>query len=209
MAGCRFAVFFPVALAVASTMAQQPQPGAEDPAHNELRALRDGLLDAFEKKDIERMLTFLDPDVVVIVQSAEVIRGHDGVREFHKRMSEGDDRVVESLKSDFQVDELSTLYGDDMAISFGTMADHFKLRRGEEFDLNSRWTATAVRQDDRWLVASFHVSTNMFDNGVSNLYIKWSSIKSGVIAGLIGILVGALVSILWKRRPTRPAESGM
>jgi uncharacterized protein (TIGR02246 family) len=204
MAIHRFAVFIVASLAATTAIAQEAQPVAEDPAHNELRALRDELLDAFEKKDIERMLTFLAPDVVVVVQSAEVLRGHDAVREFHKRMSDGDDRVVESLKSDFQVDELSTLYGDDTAISYGTMADHFKLRRGEEFDLHSRWTATAVRQDDRWVVASFHVSTNMFDNGVSNLYIKWNSIKSGVIAGLIGILAGAVVSILWKRRSMRP-----
>jgi hypothetical protein len=88
------------------------------------------------------------------------------------------------------------------------MADHFKLRRGEQFDLHSRWTATAVRQDGRWLVASFHVSTNMFDNGVSNLYIKWNTIKSGAIAGLIGIVAGAVVSKLWNRRWAQP-ETGM
>jgi uncharacterized protein (TIGR02246 family) len=198
-------VFTVVALTASTVCAQETEPAAEDPAHNELRSLRDGLLDAFEKQDIERMLTFLAPDIVIVVQNAEVIRGHDGVRKFHQRMSQGEDRVVESLKSELKVDELSTLYGDDTAISFGTMDDHFKLRRGMEFDLHSRWTATAVRQDDRWQLASFHVSTNMFDNGVSNLYIKWSAITSGGVALVVGCVLGGAIAALWKRRGTRPA----
>jgi uncharacterized protein (TIGR02246 family) len=189
-----------VLLTAATAIAQESEPAAEDPAHNELRALRDGMLDAFEKQDIERMLTFLAPDVVIVVQNAEVIRGHDGVRDFHKRMSEGEDRAVESMTSDLKVDELSTLYGDDTAVSFGTMDDHFKLRRGMEFDLHSRWTATVVRQDGRWQLASFQVSTNMFDNGVSNLYRKWTAITSGGIALLAGLVVGAVISAWWKRR---------
>jgi hypothetical protein len=44
----------------------------------------------------------------------------------------------------------------------------------------------------------------MFDNGVSNLYIKWNTIKSGAIAGLIGIVAGAVVSKLWNRRWAQP-----
>jgi uncharacterized protein (TIGR02246 family) len=198
-----------VLFTAATVTGQEGEPAAEDPAHNELRELRDGMMDAFEKQDIERMLTFLAPDVVVVVQNAEVIRGHDGVRDFHKRMSEGEDRAVESMTSDLKVDELSTLYGDDTATSFGTMDDHFKLRRGMEFDLHSRWTATAVRQDGRWQLASFHVSTNMFDNGVSNLIKKWTTITSGGIALLAGLIVGAVVAAWWKRRPALSAESRM
>jgi uncharacterized protein (TIGR02246 family) len=196
-----------VLLAARSVPAQESQPAAEDPAHNELRALRDGMLDAFEKQDIDRMLTFMAPDVVIVVQNADVIRGHEGVRDFHKRMSEGEDRAVESMTSDLKVDELSMLYGDDTAISFGTMDDHFKLRRGMEFDLHSRWTATAVRQNERWQLASFHVSTNMFDNGVSNLYMKWTAMTSGGIALLAGLVVGAVISAWWKRRPAPPADT--
>jgi hypothetical protein len=87
------------------------------------------------------------------------------------------------------------------------MDDHFKLRRGMEFDLHSRWTATAVRQDGRWQLASFHVSTNMFDNGVSNLYMKWTAMTSGGVALLAGLVVGAVITAWWKRRPASPAET--
>jgi ketosteroid isomerase-like protein len=186
--------------------AQEAAPPAEDPAHNEIRAVRDGFLDAFEKKDIERMLSYLSENVVITVQNAEVLRGHDAVRGFHNRMSEGDERLVQELKTQFEVDELSILYGGDTAIAFGNMNDQFKLKRGMQFDLHSRWSATLVKPDNRWQVAAFHVSTNMFDNGVGNLLIKWAAIKAGAIALLGGLLGGVLGAGWWNRR-NRPSAA--
>jgi ketosteroid isomerase-like protein len=193
-----------VLLTAVSAAAQNSAPAAEDPAHNELRALRDGLVDAFEKKDIDRMLTFLAPNVVITVQNAEVIRGHKEVREFHHRMSEGNDSTVKSMTTKLKVDELSTLYGNNTATAFGSMSDHFQLRNGLEFDLLSRWTATLVKLDGKWQVAVFHVSTNMFDNGVGNQMIRWAAIKSGGISLGLGIIAGLIASVLW--RQTRKAQ---
>ena len=46
--------------------AQQDQETVtEDPVHDELRALRRGILDAYEAKDIDELLTYLQEDVVV------------------------------------------------------------------------------------------------------------------------------------------------
>jgi uncharacterized protein (TIGR02246 family) len=176
----------------------------ESPTHNELRALRDEALDAFLKKDIDRLLACLHPNVVATFQNGEVYRGRDGVREFHNRMSEGDSRTVLSQKTDFTVDELSILYGDDTAISHGTIEDHFVLHNGMDFDLTSKWTATLVKENDKWLVASFQASTNMFDNGVMDMMLKWNSIKlgaAGFVAG--GLLVGG---IAWLRRGRSPGS---
>ena len=188
--------------AAAPSSALEAEPPTENAAHDEIRALRDGFLAAFEKKDVEQMLSYMNDNVVITVQNAEVLRGHDQVRKFHQRMSEGDDRLVQDLKSNLEVDELSILYGDDTAIAFGDMNDEFTLSRGMEFDLHSRWTATLVKQDNRWSVAAFHVSTNMFDNGVSNLMSKWAAIKAAAGSVLAGLACGILGTIWWKRRKT-------
>jgi ketosteroid isomerase-like protein len=175
----------------------------EDPIHNELRALRDGAVDAFKKKDIDRLLACLHPNVVGVFQNAEVCRGHDEIRAFHQRMSEGDDRTVVSQTTDFVVDDLSTLYGDDTAISHGTITDHFALRNGMEFDLISKWTATMVKENDKWLVASIQASTNMFDNGVMNMALKWNGLKMGGLGLLVGgVLVGGIA--MMRRRGREP-----
>ncbi len=189
-----------VCLAATMSYAQESATISEDPVHTELRSLRDGLIGAFEKKDIDRMLSYLSDNVVITVQNAEVLRGHDEVRKFHQRMSEGDNRLVESLKTNLEVDDLSILYGGDTAIAFGSMNDQFKLKRGMEFDLQSRWTATCVKQEGGWQVAALHVSTNMFDNGVSNLLIKWAAIKASGIALAAGLICGGLGAVWWNRQ---------
>lgn len=85
------------------------------------------------------------------------------------------------------------LYGDDTAIAVGSTDDEFKLRSGMEFSLQSRWTASMVKEDGKRLVNAFHVSADVFDNGVSRLMLWWKSLWVGVIAAGIGALCGALI----------------
>jgi uncharacterized protein (TIGR02246 family) len=182
--------------------AQEPvESASEDPVHEELRTLRKEVLDAFKKKDVDRLLKCLHEDVIVTLQNAEVCEGHEEVRAFHARMSEGENRSVQSQETVFEVDDLSIIYGDDTAVARGSIQDDFKLTAGMEFQLQSRWSATLVKEDDRWLVASFHASTNMFENGVSDLMLKWNTLKVGGIALLAGIVFTAVVSKLRTRRP--------
>ena len=178
----------------------QSQPAvAEDPAHAELRALRDSLVDAVNKRDLTRLLSHLHPDVVVTWQDAEVSRRHDGVRAYLTRMLEGPDRIVDEFATTPSVDELTILYGGDTGISFGSSLDHFKLRSGQSLDVRSRWSATLVRQDGRWLIASFHASVNMFDNP---LLAGMRRLVYG--AGLIALIVGLAIGWFIGRRRARP-----
>jgi ketosteroid isomerase-like protein len=197
----RIVISFCCSCFLSPAMAQQTAQDAEDPVHNELRALRDELLQGFEKKDIDKMVSHFTDDVVITVQNAETLRGHEEVRAFHERMSGGDKPRVELLNSDFEVDDLSIIHGGDTAIAFGKMDDHFQLRAGMAFDLHSRWTATLVKQAEQWKLATFHISTNMFDNGVSRQQTKWASVKTGGVALAVGILCGVICGVWWKRRP--------
>lgn len=191
---------------VAPAMAEPASLPAEHPAHNELRALRDDVLDALKKKDIDRMLSHMTDNVVITVQNGETLKGHDAVRKFHERMSGGDHPRVELLNSDFEVDDLSTLIGDDTAIASGKMDDHFKMSNGMSFDLHSRWTATLVKPADQWKVAAFQISTDMFDNGVSRLQIQWASVKMGGVGLAVGLIAGVLVGSAWRRRKAKPVR---
>ena len=193
--------FFLVVFASISLRAQESvESTAEDPIHDELRSLRAEVLDAFKKKDVDRLLACFHEDVVVTLQNAEVCKGHEEVKAFHTRMSEGDDRSVQSQETVFEVDDLSIIYGEDTAIASGSIQDDFKLTAGMEFQLNSRWSATLVKEKDRWLVASFHASTNMFENGVSDLMLKWNTIKVGGIALLVGVIATAAVTRIRAQR---------
>ena len=188
-----------LALAIGAGGVSQP---VEDPAHAELRALRDGLLDAVNKKDVDALLRLLHPDVVVTWQNAEVSRKPAGVRAYLARMLEGPDRIVDDFSTSVAVDELTILHGGDTGISFGTSRDRFKLRSGRSFDLDSRWSATVVRHEGRWVVASFHASVNLFDNP---LLATAQRMAIGAAAGalILGVAIGYVVARRRARRAGR------
>ena len=174
----------------------KPAPAAEDPAHQELRALRDGLLDAMNKADLEKMLTYLHPNVVITYQNAEVARGREGAKAYQLKMTTGPAKVVESFHAAAKVDELTILHGGDTGISFGSSVENFKMAHGGDITLNGRWTATLVKENGQWLVAALHCSTNLFDNPVVA-----ATKKAGVAAGAGSIIIGLVVGwFLGKRR---------
>jgi uncharacterized protein (TIGR02246 family) len=171
----------------AQTPAQAPP--SDEATHNELRALRDGLLDAINKGDVERQLTYFHPNAVVTWHNAEVSRGRDGIHKYMSRMLEGPDKVVESFSADVNVDELTILYGGDTGISFGSAVEHFKMASGRALDLPARWSATLVKEDGKWLIASLHASDNLFDNPLLNMARRMVWIAAGV-ALLVGLVIG-------------------
>ena len=165
----------------------------EDPAHNELRAVRDGLLAGMNKGDIEGQLAYLHTNVVVTWHNATVSRGHAGVRQYLDQMLNGPKKVVEKFSAEVKVDELSILYGGDTAIAFGSAQEHFTLAGGRQFDFTGRWSATLVKDGGKWLVASLHTSDNIFDNPLLNTaktFRLWVSVGA-LLAGLfVGWLLG-------------------
>ena len=174
-----------ITLAIAAPVFAQAPP--EDPAHDELRKLRDGALDALNRGDVDTLVGFLHPNVVVTWQNAEVSRGRDAVRAYYTRMMSGPDKKVESFSTALKVDELTILYGGDTGIAFGSSEDHFKLTSGRDFVLQDRWTATVVKEDGHWLLAAVHMSANLFDNPLLHFAESmgyWMA-GGGVLLGLV------------------------
>ena len=185
--------------------AQAPsQPAASTPAGDagterdvqEIGALRQRLVDAFNRGDIDTLLGSVSPTVVVIWQNGEVNQGPDAVRQFYSRMMKGPDSVVTSVAFLPEV-EGRRFYGNT-AVSYGTLNDRFTLRDGRELQLNSRWSSTLEKDaSGHWILTSFHASANVFDNPVSALAARrvgmWVG-GGGLVFGFIGFFVGASIS---------------
>ena len=154
--------------------------------------MRDGFIDAIKKGDIERELTYLHPNVVVTWQNAEVSRGRDGVRAYLNRMLNGPSKIVSDYRLDLNVDELTILYGGDTGISFGSSQEHIGLAAGTSLDYPARWSATLVKEDGKWLVASLHASTNLFENPLlaATKRVMYVAVAAAL---LVGVIVGWLV----------------
>jgi uncharacterized protein (TIGR02246 family) len=175
------------------------QPPKEDPAHEELRALKRRLVEASNKDDIEGVLACLDKDVVVTWMNGEVSRKPEGVKAYLERMTRGPNRIVNRFKTSPEVEELTHLYGDT-GVAFGTSKDWFELTDGREFEVPTRWSATVVKKDGKWLIANFHASVNAFDNAILWIAVRRSILWTAVIAVLLGLVLGFFAGRLRRRK---------
>jgi len=164
---------------------------AEDPVHDELRAFRKSLTEAVEKGDVDKQLAHVHKDVVVTWQNGEVVRGLDGLREFYKK-NVAQQKVFQGYKEPPTPTELTILHGSDAGISYGTSVGTYKLV-GVTFDLKNHWSATLVKDDGKWKIASYHVSANVLDNPLLNTAKNWLYAVGGgafVIGLALGLLIG-------------------
>ncbi len=184
----RFPTLVLVGAVLVLGLVRSPLGAAEDPAHNELRALRTQVIDAITKGDNEAVMRHVHPNVVVTWQNAEVCRGVEGLRTFFNKMAKD---TFRGYKVPPTPDDLTILYGGDMGVSFGHVVAEYNLL-GKKLEFKSRWTATIVKENGRWLLASYHISLNALDNPILNT-AKQSLIWIGVGAGVIGLIIGVLV----------------
>jgi hypothetical protein len=60
----------------------------------------------------------------------------------------------------------------------------------------NRWIATMVKENGKWVMASYHVSMNVLDNPLLN-GVKKAGIFGAAIAAIVGVLIGRVIG---KRR---------
>lgn len=178
--------------------------------HQELRRVRDEMLDAWKRRDIDALLAHVDRNVVVTWQNGTVSRGPDAIRAFYKTMLGGDASVLASINSTLTVDDLSVLQGPDTAIAFGNIHDDMTFKRPLFFagptglSLNSRWTATLVRKAGEWKLASYQAAVNPFANPVLKMGTRAAGRIGAVVGFIIGILVALLIGGAVRRRKALP-----
>jgi len=165
---------------------------AEDPVHEELRGLRTRIIDAITKGDIDTVLQHVHPDVVVTWQNSEVCRGRQGLKDFFERMGR---KSFKGYKIPPTPDELTIMHGADTGVSFGKTVAGYDLL-GSHYEIESRWTATLVKENGQWLLAAYHISMNTLDNPLL------SAAKKGIyVAGAMALVIGIFIGrILGKRK---------
>ena len=163
----------------------------------ELDKFRDDLFHAFNTGDYPAMLEkYCHKDIIATWQDGTTSEGHAGVvAEFDKLK-----QFIDKMTVDATTDKRLILNDGNLVISSGEMKDHYVLGRGPSVNLKSRWSATLVKDNDRWLLASFSASTNAFDNEVVSLYLTSQKYTVSAAAGLIGIGIGLLLSRIMNRR---------
>lgn len=183
---------FALTAPAAAADAEKPSAATEQ-LHNELRKLKAEVEAAMNKGDLDSVLKHAHKDVIFTALNAGGGRGHAQIRDYNDKLMKGPGRKVESVKVTFTPDALSLLYGGDTAISWGSSLGTYRLVGGAEYSINARWTSTLVRENDRWLIASFHISADLFDNPVLSAVTQmlyWATGIAALVALIIGYLIG-------------------
>jgi ketosteroid isomerase-like protein len=163
--------------------------------------LREGLIDSFSKGDIERLLTFLDTNVVATWQNGEVCEGTAAVKAYYDKMMKGEHPLVSKVTSEPKI--LGRHIQGDWAVSWGELNDHFLLSDGRDLPLNSHFTATIAKRGDSWKVSAFHASVDAFSNPIKGQAVKKMALVAGIGGVITGVLVGLVIASL--RRPKNAA----
>lgn len=175
--------------------AQEPSSPADtktEEIHDELREMRDDILDAIQRSDFDAIEPYLHPNVVFTPMNAEVSRGPEEIRAYFEKMLEGPEARVESVRLDLTVDRLTDLYGD-VGLAYGSSNDHYTLRNGMEFSIDTRWTCAMVRQGGTWLITGFHASADVFDNPILQTAKLQTRLWWGGLALVLGLVLGGLL----------------
>lgn len=172
-------------LLTVSLSAQQPDAAT----HDALRQLKTTMEKALNARDLNTIVANVDPNVVFTTMNGDVCRGPEQIRAYFDKMLNAPGHVVKDVKVAFDVDQLTTLYGGDTGIAYGNSNDHYVLTDGKSFDIRGRWTCTMVKNGDRWVIAAFHYSANVFDNPIVDRY-KRAVWQAGIAAGLLCLLLG-------------------
>ncbi|MGZ5433052.1 MAG: SgcJ/EcaC family oxidoreductase [Thermoanaerobaculia bacterium] len=189
----------PILLFIAMVPARAQEPDAA--VHDALRQLKATMEKALNERDLDTIVANVDPNVVFTTMNGDVCRGPGQIRAYFDKMLTAPGHIVKDVKVSFEVDALTTLYGGDTGVALGSSKDHYELTNGDTFDIDGRWTCTMVRNGDRWVIAAFHYSANVFDNPVVDRYRKamW---MVGIAAAAVALIVGLLLGRLLKRKTT-------
>ena len=177
-----------------ATLAKAEEPNAA--VHNALRQLKATMQEALNERDLDTIAANVTPDIVFTTMNGDVCKGRDQIRAYFTKMMTAPGHVVKSITTSFDADALTTLYGDDTGVAYGSSNDHYELMNGQKFDIRGRWTCTMVRQGDKWLIASFHYSANIFDNPILNkmrTVLIVAACVGAAAALIIGLFVGAMM----------------
>ncbi|MBM4262707.1 MAG: nuclear transport factor 2 family protein [Deltaproteobacteria bacterium] len=197
-----------IVLGVAALRYASAAFGAEgaEATHNELRALKDGVTAAFNKlgasgkeEDLDAVLRYAHKNVVLNAMNGARAVGHDGIRRYFRQTMVGENRTVQSVQHEFNVDALSVLYGDDTAIAYGDTRGKYVLTGGVNLDVKATWLGTMVKENDKWLIAGFQFAPSIFENPIAQ-QLERTLYWLAAAAGLVGLLIGYL---LGRRRKAR------
>lgn len=170
--------------------------------HEELRALLKGATGAINEQRFDEVSKFFHPKLRVTTVNQEVITKPEGLEPYFRAWV-GEGQYVRSMKMTMEADEVTEFYGEGgsrFGVCRGKGVEDYDLTDGRRLLLDTRWTATVVKDGEgRWKILALHLGTNFYDNPiVAQFQAAATKFGAGGLTG--GLVLGGLMGFLFGRR---------
>jgi len=161
--------------------------------HEALRELRAEVVEALNSQDVQALAPHLADEFVYTGIDQTVISDLEGLKAYFVKVFESPDSSVKSVTIEAKPEILTRFIAENVGICYGTAKETYTLDNGKEAVLNSRWTATCVKENGAWKVSAIQSGVNVLENTVlGNTKTFWRNCAVG--SGIAGLLLGVLGS---------------
>lgn len=190
-----------VAVVVASSIASAQTPPIEERKadHDALRELLVKSSQALNTRNLDSMAGALYPGFTVITVDNQKLVGLDALKKYYSGLFDGPNAVLAKLETKPVADELTQFLDETTGVVYGASDDTYIFKDGDTRTMKSRWSAVVAKDGSVWKVVNVHFSVNLFDNPLLDA-AKTYTWKIAIIAGVAGLLVGALPMAFLRRR---------
>lgn len=183
-----------LALSCHQASAQSDAMEAEKQA---LRALGASYEKAINSGDLRPLAGLLTATASAVFMTGDELKSLDAMQAYFddikKRLGEGSSYTVKLLPDDTQ-------FFGDIALTHGTADETVKLGNGSSFSYTTRWTALLRKLDGIWKAERLHASLNPIDNPIVAARAKAQIWMVGIVASLLGIVLGILATRRWRQK---------
>lgn len=168
--------------------AQEQEPTANrDEDRTQLRKILADIQEQLNKQDMNALLSHFDEKAIVSFMTTEVAVGRQGILDYYNKMFKAANAPLADYHTEATLDGHATFHGDTITAS-GRTQDRYTLVKGGVYNFNTRWVATAVKKEGKWLVVALDFSVSPFDNvvlseAVSKIY------RYALLAFVLGVVL--------------------
>jgi uncharacterized protein (TIGR02246 family) len=179
----------------------QAAPAADRSAdHDALRGLLAKGAQALNKRDFDGIAPSLHADFTIVTADSRKHVGLEAFRKYFLGLFQGSGAVLRNFETKLEADDETRFLDANTGVTYGTSQDTFTFTDGEVRTMRTRWTAVTRKEGGAWQLVNVHFSTNVLDNPVLD-GTKAFYQKLAAAGAVLGLLLGALIVTLFRRRP--------